>query len=995
MSESERHTLVIPFVGGLDTKSDRMTVQQGKLLELENGVFTKHNLVAKRFGYDSVPFTTVDGEACLGLPKGLHSVRDELILTTTEKLYSYSEKNNAWAERGDFSPIVAEQTEVLGSNVEQGIAEVATANGVTVYVWAEGDAIYATCTDENTGSVYFNRFALQASNGVRPRVVAVGGTLQVFWVNTSTDDIYTWTVRSWEPQVATDTAGVAVITDFETTYNRYDVVEATDDYCLLVWANTTPDVRIAQIGPGGAALLAKDVATSVTILTTSDLSVTYYGGKAFVFWLQSTAQYRRYRVNTSDLVTDISDPATIVAGADNISSAANSTGVLVVFEDTGASNDLSITKTTTLNHTFSGTPYWAGGLARHSYIAAAPFVLDDVIYTIVGHDSRSGLQDGYYIYNQNGVLCGQLMFGEGAGVIDTSAYIPKVRQTATGVQLILHYKRFADAADDDIDVREHIGMRRVTLSHQKVESREAEGVLYLGGSQVWSYDGINVTEAAVSMFPDIISDDITDEIDGSGTITSGTYTFRIYFEGRNAKGQRVRSGAITKAHTFAAAGSDDSIQIVVPTLSFTEWADLAVVGYVTEKNKTDFFYRFTSNDPASWTSNNISADSVTLTYTDEAVIAGAEIDPFVFEEPSETVPAGPYISMAGNRLLMGGGAVGADEVVYSKLQFPGENLRFSQTFKTEAAPRDGGSVRGIGNLDNTPIVFKERGIYGIDGDGPDNNNLGGGFLPELITTDVGLRDSGTIATLPTGLMFVSQKGIYLIDRSLQAQYIGARAERFNALNFVSANIIPNTNLVVFLASDGVAVVYDYFYDEWGTWTNHAGLDSTIRKGTQYCYLRPDGQVYLQNTGYSDAGATYKLRARTAPIHFGSIQGFYKMLRFQIVGNYKSEHELRVSLYYNRETAPYETYTWDPSTVITTSYWGDQATWGADSVWGGSLNGSDYHHEHRPKRRKCQSISFELEELPGSPPGAGFEIIEIAIDTVTWPGLGRIPTSRKH
>lgn len=41
----------VPFVGGVDTKTDEKQVVPGKLLLLENGIFTSPKQIKKRNGY--------------------------------------------------------------------------------------------------------------------------------------------------------------------------------------------------------------------------------------------------------------------------------------------------------------------------------------------------------------------------------------------------------------------------------------------------------------------------------------------------------------------------------------------------------------------------------------------------------------------------------------------------------------------------------------------------------------------------------------------------------------------------------------------------------------------------------------------------------------------------------------------------------------------------------------------------------------------------------
>ena len=65
---------------------------------------------------------------------------------------------------------------------------------------------------------------------------------------------------------------------------------------------------------------------------------------------------------------------------------------------------------------------------------------------------------------------------------------------------------------------------------------------------------------------------------------------------------------------------------------------------------------------------------------------------------------------------------------------------------------------------------------------------------------------------PQGLFFKSNKGIYILERSLVLKYIGFPVDDFNNLNITKADIFAKDNEVRFLTSDGVCLVYNYLED---------------------------------------------------------------------------------------------------------------------------------------------------------------------------------------
>jgi hypothetical protein len=216
---------------------------------------------------------------------------------------------------------------------------------------------------------------------------------------------------------------------------------------------------------------------------------------------------------------------------------------------------------------------------------------------------------------------------------------------------------------------------------------------------------------------------------------------------------------------------------------------------------------------------------------------------------------------------------------------------------------------------------------------------------------------------------------------------------------VSAEVIPDTNLVVFLTSSGKTIAYDYERNEWTTFTGHNGLDAVV-SGGDYHYLRSDGEMYTRNPEiYLDAGSWYALRIRTAPIRLSSVQDYMQVRRVNILGEYLSSHRLQMHVWVNRDLAPFETRVFEVDDAIDTSQWGDADTdlWGAaDSTpWSGNPGESDYQYQHKFKKPKVQALRLEFNDLQTD--GAGgqsYELAEMNFEIGTHEGNARVPAVRK-
>ena len=81
--------------------------------------------------------------------------------------------------------------------------------------------------------------------------------------------------------------------------------------------------------------------------------------------------------------------------------------------------------------------------------------------------------------------------------------------------------------------------------------------------------------------------------------------------------------------------------------------------------------------------------------------------------------------------------------------------------------------------------------------------------------------------MPLGLMFKSEKGIYLLGRDFKVVYIGAAVEAYNSMTITSATLLADTNEVRFTTMEGRTLVYDYFHNRWATFTGQTAIDSVI------------------------------------------------------------------------------------------------------------------------------------------------------------------------
>jgi hypothetical protein len=271
----------------------------------------------------------------------------------------------------------------------------------------------------------------------------------------------------------------------------------------------------------------------------------------------------------------------------------------------------------------------------------------------------------------------------------------------------------------------------------------------------------------------------------------------------------------------------------------------------------------------------------------------------------------------------------------------------------------------LASMDSNLIILKQKALYTLSGEGPDNLGLQNDYRqPNLITSDVGCTDPNSVVSTPMGLMFKSDKGIYLLTRNFELRYVGAPVEGYNSSAITSATLMADLNEVRFTTATGTCLVYDYFQNRWSTHENLRAVDAMIYDG-KFTYLRSDATFMAQSTEFSDNGDYVPMALESAWIQLGGIQGYQRFYKMFILGNYLNAHKLRISFAYDFN----DTFVDDVIVDCTTLY--DNGTYGdgdyGDGIYGGP--GNVYQMEVRPKRQKCESFRFKVETIRDGVNGA--------------------------
>jgi hypothetical protein len=247
-----------------------------------------------------------------------------------------------------------------------------------------------------------------------------------------------------------------------------------------------------------------------------------------------------------------------------------------------------------------------------------------------------------------------------------------------------------------------------------------------------------------------------------------------------------------------------------------------------------------------------------------------------------------------------------------------------------------------------------------------------------------------------GLMYQSEEnGIYLLDRSLQVSYIGKEVEAYNSATVISSQIIPDSTEVRFLLDTGVCLVYDYLIGKWFVYTNIAGVDATLYQ-SQYTYLGENGKALRETPdAYSDDGSFIRMRLKTGWLSFTGIQGFQRIFKMLLLGEYRSAHSLLVSIAYDYNPNIVQTVLINPEELFDSGVYGSDAVYGESTPYGGENGYPLEQFTIYPQIQRCQSIQITIQDVQnGTEIGESLSISSLGFEVGVEGGLQRQPANRK-
>jgi hypothetical protein len=364
--------------------------------------------------------------------------------------------------------------------------------------------------------------------------------------------------------------------------------------------------------------------------------------------------------------------------------------------------------------------------------------------------------------------------------------------------------------------------------------------------------------------------------------------------------------------------------------------------------------------------------------------------------PNEAGPSFIDVAEWENR-VWGVSAEKPNELWFSKELVENEGVAFS-AFLRQPVGQEHEPIVAIQPMDAWMVVFKKNRIYMIQGQPPNDLGQGSSLRVQEIATDVGCKSAKSVVLSPKGVFFQSRKGLYLLGRGAQVQYVGHPVDSsiLGTYLVTSAVLVPEFRSIRFtFDAYSTIVVYNYLYDTWQYHTIAINLaepgpavmwDDPIGGSAEstYVLLAQNGNAYHDSaTAYEDDTTFFAMRVRTSWLRMKSLQGYERFWKLLLLGRRLGRAELQATLEHDRDGAVVDTKTFEWEQIDATP----PIAAGSDRV----------QLELRPSRQRSQAIRLDItdvtiKDLNPDPPvlnTAGIELVSLRVVAGIEPASARL------
>jgi hypothetical protein len=999
----------IPFTGGRDAKIDPKLLPMGKLQILENAVQENTGIIRKRHGFVTISAGAADPDGFDVSTDQLGSFVEQLLAfdrtagnTNSGKFFTFAEQTEEWIEKGRHLAIGIDKALRISGEVNAGH------NGITAYSLAlqsaanmiaivaavgSGSDPYLTVIDLNTGAEILSGEELISGGGSR-RAHIVTPTTSLFVIVYNNGSKYrTFNVStlalSTEQSLGSAFSSTRQVLAREmiTPSDRYVVVgtDGTSGKMEARFYNSAGASQGTYTSPSHEGKIVQVVPMQAT--DNADCVVFYWDSTNGLYGVPLDADGTAYE--SPRQITATVDPKIYNIAAER--TGANECKIYV--EQDGAAGDTDAThkRIEVATYTIGSSPSALSNIAKTAGLKSNVFDLG--MFVGFQSDDSPYIQSTTFLMDKNGDIMGRLFVNEADVLPSLPADSPDTLYNVVSDYFLAARKALVrginletgTGSQPPADIEGNLHLFHLSRDPKPIPT-EIDGNLFLTGASLYQYDGDIIAEQGWNNYPDKLTVAGLDA-GSNGHMALGTYQVTACYAWTDSNGRRVRS-IPSNPVSVTLAGSENAIDVDYPLCELTnKQAEKVEIEIYRTLVGGAIFYLAAIAPAGPSTTPTIFEDGVDLGQDD----TWADDNPLLYTTgevlDNSPAPMPHSIARAGNHVFLVP-AASKKTIWVSKPLGRDQALAFSSSLILYV-PEGGDTVR-LAAMDDKIIIFKEEQCRLLTGTGFNNTGQGGFSLDTQIAADVGLEDINSVVLTPLGLVFKSKKGIYLLDRSLQQQYIGAPVEDFNSNEVIDAVLLPDRNEVRMVLDNNQIMVWDYYHNNWEVFKFSAtgvGVvsveDSVIWKdvhviseaGVGESEVRKQTENIFEDSIDSENTSPINMKIRTGWIHLQSLQGFQRVKCVNVLGDYKSPHGLVVKAFYDYD---------DVDPVQTVSIPSEKIQQTAGKPYAASI---------RLHRQKCTAIMFEIEDENLQGTGESLSLNGITLEIGVKKGTAKLADKR--
>lgn len=999
--------VVFPMAQGMDTKTDKKQLVTGKMELLQNVTLSSPLQFQKRLGYEAL--------ASIENPREVFSFQDEAVVFADNKVYTYSpgldslvsiKLSTSPTTELEYEPVRIDTYEAISNSLSHSSSSSAYHSfGVQAFVSNAGTNLYFTIIDYETKANLYGPVPFGGTVVTAPKVYVIQNTFIVLYNDSTT--LYYRAIPVNTTSGAMPSA-VAIATNFDTSNPAYDAC-VLSDVVYIGWAIGSNGIGVAKIDSSltvytSALPVAVTVSSALglSVNTASTISIASASTTVLYYLVMDTNFNVTVPLVTVETISDVYTACPIVTSGNGY----------IYYEVVGSNpgsglffNNL-VKRAIITSNALTSTAV----LIRSVGIVSKPFTVtvndEDIICIWVGYTGAQPApgQGTQFLINQSANVIAKLFPGNCFGIgpktsgdsvapLNSPAEVVEISDGVFNCSFLRATFFFNVSATQQISGYGVFGVNVDFTENARSSSAVEANNLHVASGILSVYDGKDFVEHNYNVFQEKIV-----SVSGSGTgaifTNSDVYQYVVVPEWVDAQGN-LHQGAPGPVYSFTAGAAYSSIGFGIPTNRITQKNNLYLSPFRTEGNGS-IFYRVASTVSGGGL-NSTSANTVAFTDTtaDSTLITHDQLYTTGGVVANEAVPSPLFIGNYNGRLMVIPSETRNVAWISKSVSqgIPNYAVDFSSFLQLQIGSK-GGDCTAFVQMDDKGVFTRDAFLSYITGFGPNDTLTSTDIGPPIeIPTDVGCTNPSSIVSAPFGVLFKSEKGIYLLERSLATNYIGAEVEAYNSDTIVSAELIPDTQQVRFLLDTGTALVFDYLVKQWFIHESVSGVGATIYQGL-YTYLGSNGAL-LQETpdSYSDAGEFYSMKLVTGWLSFAGIQGFKRVWKMLLLGTYKGSHRLQVSFAFDFNPNPVQTILINTDDIFTATAYGEGSPYGSDETYGGGEFSLE-NFEFDPIIQKCQSIQVTIEDISNGGTNETLAISSLAFQVGIEPGVNRLPASKK-